>query len=187
MTVYTYNKDFFQFFLIFFFFLLMKRYKNIIAFSNRPGVTLIQMDKPARVTWLPVSSGSADASRRGVHKQRPKGKKKKKKSRQNCSVRAHASVFFFPPQPVGARHTMSWFWAPLIVKAHYQSLGDRSGPAQRLPALRIIWALDRKLLLWHTQKARDSGKEHFCLTLWAQRWRSIPKVSLLVTGCHQWE
>lgn len=94
---------------------------------------------------------------------------------------------FFPPQPVGARHTMSWFWAPLIVKAHYQSLGDRSGPAQRLPALRIIWALDRKLLLWHTQKARDSVKEHFCLTLWAQWWRSIPKVSLLVAGCHQWE
>lgn len=94
---------------------------------------------------------------------------------------------YFPPPPEGTQHARSWFWAPLIVRAHYQSLCDRSGPEQRLPALRIIWALDRKLLLWHTQKARDSVKEHFCLTLRAQRWRSIQNVSFLVTACHQHE
>lgn len=43
----------------------------------------------------------------------------------------------------------------MIVKAHYQSLCDRTGPEQPLPALRIIWALDRKALaLTHTERQR---------------------------------
>ncbi len=32
-----------------------------------------------------------------------------------------------------------WYWAPLIVKAHHQSLYDRTGAALCLPPLKIIW------------------------------------------------
>lgn len=95
-------------------------------------------------------------------------KRREKNSRQPwLNVCVCACVCLFSTSAWRLQHTRSWFWAPLIVKAHYQSLSDSSGPEQRLPALRIIWALDTKLLLWHTQKARDSVKENFCPTLGA--------------------
>lgn len=65
-----------------------------------------------------------------VHKQEENTEAKKKVSLwQNC--------FIFTAAWRHMTH-QEWFWAPLIVKAHYQSLYDRTGPAQRLPSLRII-------------------------------------------------
>lgn len=73
-----------------------------------------------------------------------------------------------------------WYWAPLIVKAHDQSLYDRTGAALWLPSRKIIGIQKVKAFTLKPKKKKIYIYSSFVLHM-TQQWAGTPEALLLTS------